>query len=143
MGSTVPSGLNNPTRNRALVGWPRNARGAGDPAPRGFWRHEYRLNARIARYPKPIVAIMDGIVMGGGVGISAHATLRVVTERTAVAMPEVGIGFAPDVGSTWLLAQAPGELGTHVALTGTRLGDGPQPEERAAAEASGANCTCR
>jgi enoyl-CoA hydratase len=95
---------------------------SSDPAPRSFWRHEYRLNARIARYPKPIVAIMDGIVMGGGVGISAHAALRVVTERTTVAMPEVGIGFAPDVGSTWLLAQAPGELGTHVGLTGTRLG---------------------
>jgi enoyl-CoA hydratase len=94
----------------------------GDPAPRRFWREEYRLNARIARYPKPIVVIMDGIVMGGGVGIAAHATLRVVTERTTVAMPEVGIGFAPDVGSTWLLARAPGELGTHLALTAARLG---------------------
>ncbi len=94
----------------------------GDPSPREFWRQEYRLNARIARYPKPIVAIMDGIVMGGGVGLSAHATLRVVTERTALAMPEVGIGFAPDVGGTWLLAHAPGELGTHLALTAGRVG---------------------
>jgi len=95
---------------------------AGDPAPRAFWADEYRLNARIARYPKPIVAIMDGIVMGGGVGISAHASHRVVTERSAVAMPEVGIGFAPDVGGTWLLSHAPGELGTHLALTAGSLG---------------------
>ncbi|MBO0692282.1 MAG: enoyl-CoA hydratase/isomerase family protein [Acidimicrobiaceae bacterium] len=95
---------------------------AGDPAPRAFWADEYRLNARIARYPKPIVAIMDGIVMGGGVGISAHASHRVVTERSAVAMPEVGIGFAPDVGGTWLLSRAPGELGTHMALTAGSLG---------------------
>jgi enoyl-CoA hydratase len=96
--------------------------GAGNPAPRAFWADEYRLNARIARYPKPIVAIMDGIVMGGGVGISAHTSHRVVTERSAVAMPEVGIGFAPDVGGTWLLSHAPGELGTHVALTACSLG---------------------
>jgi enoyl-CoA hydratase len=95
---------------------------AGHPAPRAFWADEYRLNARIARYPKPIVAIMDGIVMGGGVGISAHTSHRVVTERSAVAMPEVGIGFAPDVGGTWLLSHAPGELGTHVALTARSLG---------------------
>jgi enoyl-CoA hydratase/carnithine racemase len=95
---------------------------AGNPAPRAFWADEYRLNARIARYPKPIVAIMDGIVMGGGVGISAHTSHRVVTERSAVAMPEVGIGFAPDVGGTWLLSHAPGELGTHLALTASSLG---------------------
>lgn len=95
---------------------------AGDPSPRAFWADEYRLNARIARYPKPIVAIMDGIVMGGGVGISAHASHRVVTERSAVAMPEVGIGFAPDVGGTWLLSHAPGEVGTHMALTAGSVG---------------------
>jgi enoyl-CoA hydratase len=95
---------------------------AGDRAPRTFWAEEYRLNARIARFPKPIVAIMDGIVMGGGVGISAHASHRVVTERSMVAMPEVGIGFAPDVGGTWLLARAPGEVGTHLALTAGRVG---------------------
>lgn len=96
-------------------------RGDGLP-PRMFWANEYRLNARIAHYPKPIVAIMDGIVMGGGIGISAHASHRVVTERSALAMPEVGIGFAPDVGGTWLLSRAPGEIGTHIALTTERLG---------------------
>jgi enoyl-CoA hydratase len=95
---------------------------AGDPSPRTFWAEEYRLNIRIAHYPKPIVAVMDGIVMGGGVGISAHASHRVVTERAAVAMPEVGIGFSVDVGGTWLLSRAPGELGTHVALTTERVG---------------------
>jgi enoyl-CoA hydratase len=97
------------------------ARG-NDPAPRTFWAEEYRLDARIARYPKPIVAIMDGIVMGGGVGLSAHARHRIVTERSTVAMPEVGIGFAPDVGGTWLLSRAPGQVGTHLALTAGRAG---------------------
>ncbi|MEI5100748.1 enoyl-CoA hydratase/isomerase family protein [Streptomyces sp. PmtG] len=87
-----------------------------------FWRDEYQLNARIARYPKPYVAVMDGIVMGGGVGISAHGGVRVVTERSRIAMPETGIGFAPDVGGTYLLALAPGELGTHLALTGEPVG---------------------
>jgi len=82
---------------------------------------EYRLDARIARYPKPYVALMDGVVMGGGVGVSAHGSIRVVTERTVLAMPEVSIGYVPDVGGTWLLARAPGELGTHVALAGARL----------------------
>lgn len=95
---------------------------AGDPAPRTFWAEEYHLNARIARYPKPIVSLMTGIVMGGGVGISAHASHRVVTERSTVAMPEVGIGFAPDVGGTWLLSRAPGEHGTYLALTAGRVG---------------------
>jgi enoyl-CoA hydratase len=86
-----------------------------------FWAEEYRLNARIHRYPKPYVAFMDGLVMGGGVGISAHGALRVVTERSRIAMPEVGIGFVPDVGGTHLLSRAPGELGTHAALTTTQL----------------------
>jgi len=95
---------------------------SGDPSPRIFWEEEYRLNARIARYSKPIVAVMAGIVMGGGVGISAHASHRVVTDTSVIAMPEVGIGFAPDVGGTWLLSRSPGELGTHVALTTERLG---------------------
>ncbi|MEV6676514.1 enoyl-CoA hydratase/isomerase family protein [Streptomyces erythrochromogenes] len=95
------------------------ARGA---ASAGFWRDEYRLNARIARYPKPYVALMDGIVMGGGVGVSSHGGVRVVTERSRVAMPETGIGFVPDVGGTWLLGRAPGRLGTHLALTGTAVG---------------------
>ncbi|WP_131737167.1 enoyl-CoA hydratase/isomerase family protein [Actinomadura roseirufa] len=94
---------------------------AGGGASAAFWRDEYRLNARIARYPKPYVALMDGLVMGGGVGISAHGGLRVVTERTAIAMPETGIGFAPDVGGTHLLASAPGEIGVHLALTTARM----------------------
>ena len=82
-----------------------------------FWRDEYVLDHTIATYPKPVVALMDGIVLGGGVGISAHASHRVVTERTSVGMPETRIGFVPDVGGPWLLAHAPGELGTHLALT--------------------------
>lgn len=86
-----------------------------------FWRDEYRLNATIASYPKPYVALMDGIVLGGGVGVSAHASHRIVTERTRIGMPEVGIGFVPDVGGTWLLARSPGELGTFVALTAGHL----------------------
>ncbi|WP_263164622.1 enoyl-CoA hydratase/isomerase family protein [Streptomyces sp. SCSIO ZS0520] len=95
-------------------------RGGAEAA--AFWRDEYRLNALIARYPKPYVTFMDGIVMGGGVGLSAHGSLRIVTERSKVAMPETGIGFAPDVGGTYLLSRAPGELGTHLALTGTAVG---------------------
>jgi enoyl-CoA hydratase len=96
----------------------------GGSATLDFWRDEYRLNARIARYPKPVVAIMHGLVMGGGIGISAHASQRIVTDGSKLAMPEVGIGLVPDVGGTWLLARAPGELGTHVALTTARLGPG-------------------
>ncbi|MEV1128418.1 enoyl-CoA hydratase/isomerase family protein [Agromyces sp. NPDC049794] len=83
---------------------------------REFFRSEYRLDAMIARYPKPVVAIMDGITMGGGVGLAGHAAIRVVTERSRVAMPETRIGFTPDVGGSWLLAKAPGELGVHLAL---------------------------
>ena len=86
-----------------------------------FFRDEYRLNARIAKYPKPVVAFMDGIVMGGGIGLSAHASHRVVTPRSTLAMPEVGIGFVPDVGGTFLLARATGNLGVHAALTAGRL----------------------
>ncbi|MEU9416694.1 enoyl-CoA hydratase/isomerase family protein [Streptomyces sp. NPDC051000] len=95
---------------------------AGGTASADFWRDEYRLNALIARYPKPYVALMDGIVMGGGVGISAHGNVRIVTERSRVAMPETGIGFVPDVGGTYLLGRAPGELGIHLALTGAPVG---------------------
>ncbi len=96
---------------------------AGDlSVPEQFFRAEYRLNARIARYAKPYVAFMDGLVMGGGIGISAHGSHRVVTERSRLAMPEVGIGFVPDVGGTWLLGRAPGEFGTHAALTSAQLG---------------------
>ncbi|MEV7009258.1 enoyl-CoA hydratase/isomerase family protein [Streptosporangium sp. NPDC051022] len=93
-------------------------------ASAAFWRDEYRLNARVARYGKPYVALMDGIVMGGGVGVSAHGGVRVVTERTMLAMPETTIGFVPDVGGTYLLSRAPGELGTHLALTATSIGAG-------------------
>jgi len=94
----------------------------GGDGARAFWRDEYLLNALIAEYPKPYVAIMDGVVMGGGVGVSAHGDLRVVTERSRVAMPETGIGFVPDVGGTYLLSRAPGELGTHLALTADAVG---------------------
>lgn len=87
-----------------------------------YWRAEYAVNALVASYPKPYVAWMDGIVMGGGVGVSAHGSLRLATERTRLAMPEVIIGFFPDVGGLHPLAQAPGETGTHVALTGEPVG---------------------
>nr|WP_237518621.1 enoyl-CoA hydratase/isomerase family protein [Streptomyces sp. SID5910] len=99
-----------------------DARAGDGSASAAFWRDEYRLNARIAGYPKPYVAVMDGIVMGGGVGVSAHGSVRVVTERSRIAMPETGIGFVPDVGGTYLLALAPGELGTYLALTGAQIG---------------------
>ncbi|ASW84399.1 enoyl-CoA hydratase/isomerase family protein [Mycobacterium intracellulare] len=85
---------------------------------RRFWRDEYLLNAQIAGFAKPYVAVMDGIVMGGGVGVSAHANTRVVTDTSKIAMPEVGIGFIPDVGGVYLLSRAPGGLGLHAALTG-------------------------
>jgi enoyl-CoA hydratase len=94
-----------------------SAKGDGSEA-RSFWHDEYILNAHIAAYPKPYVAIMDGIVMGGGVGVSSHGGVRVVTDTTKMGMPEVGIGFIPDVGGTYLLANAPGLLGVHAALTG-------------------------
>ena len=89
-----------------------------------FWRQEYTLNARIAKYPKPYAAFMDGLVMGGGIGLSAHGRYRIVTERTKLAMPEVGIGIFPDVGGTWLFSRAPGELGTYLGLTGSAM-NGP------------------
>ncbi|MEV0675352.1 enoyl-CoA hydratase/isomerase family protein [Actinosynnema sp. NPDC050436] len=97
-----------------------DARGGGT-GTLAFWADEYRMNARIARFPKPYTALMDGVVMGGGVGVSAHGSVRVVTERTKLAMPEVGIGLVPDVGGTYLLSRAPGELGTYAALTGAVL----------------------
>jgi len=84
----------------------------------GFWDVEYTLNGLIADYPKPYVAWMDGVVMGGGVGVSSHGSRRFVTERSKVAMPETIIGLFPDVGGLHLLSRAPGELGTHLALTG-------------------------
>ncbi len=94
-----------------------SVRDGRDDATR-FWRDEYALDAAISRYPKPYVALMDGLVLGGGIGLSAHGRIRVVTERTRIGMPEVSIGFFPDIGGTYLLARAPGELGTHLALTG-------------------------
>ncbi|WP_179469834.1 enoyl-CoA hydratase/isomerase family protein [Mycolicibacterium vinylchloridicum] len=94
-----------------------SARDEGHEARR-FWFDEYRLNAQIGSYPKPFVAIMDGIVMGGGVGVAGHGSVRVVTDTSKVAMPEVGIGFIPDVGGTYLLSRAPGGLGLHAALSG-------------------------
>jgi enoyl-CoA hydratase len=97
-------------------------------ATRDFWRDEYRLNALIGSYPKPVVAVMHGLVMGGGIGLSAHASHRIVTERTKVGMPEVGIGLVPDVGGTWLLSRAPGELGTYAALSAAHLGPGDAVE---------------
>ncbi len=95
---------------------------AKDSLPEKFWATEYHLDVAIARYPKPVVAIMDGVVMGGGVGISAHAAHRAVTERSSVAMPEVSIGYFPDVGASFLLARSPGRTGAHLALTGSRIG---------------------
>jgi enoyl-CoA hydratase len=94
-----------------------SARADGVEAKR-FWYDEYLLNGKIGRFPKPYVALMDGIVMGGGVGVGAHANTRVVTDTSKVAMPEVGIGFIPDVGGAYLLSRAPGSLGLHAALTG-------------------------
>jgi enoyl-CoA hydratase len=100
-----------------------SSRDGGDLGAR-FWRQEYVMNARIAKYPKPYVAFMDGLVMGGGVGLSGHASHRVVTDRTKLAMPEVGLGFFPDVGGTWLLSRSPGEIGTYFGLTGQTM-NGP------------------
>ncbi|WP_018157401.1 enoyl-CoA hydratase/isomerase family protein [Demetria terragena] len=89
-----------------------------------FFAAEYAMNSRLASYPKPVVAFMDGIVMGGGVGVAAFARQRLVTERSKVAMPETIIGFFPDVGAMYLLSRAPGELGTHLALTGATVRGG-------------------
>ncbi len=94
---------------------------AGDPLPQKFWAIEYHLNVMIARYRKPVVAIMDGVVMGGGIGLAGHAAHRVVTDRSMVAMPEVGIGFFPDIGASFPLARAPGFTGTYLELTGARM----------------------
>lgn len=93
-----------------------------DPdVPRAYWRAEYRLNAMIARYPKPYVALMDGFCLGGGVGLSAHGSHRIVTERSAVGMPETAIGFTPDVGGAWLLAHSPGHAGEYMAAVAYRM----------------------
>lgn len=86
-----------------------------------FYADEYRLNTKIKRYAKPYVSLMDGIVMGGGVGVSIHGKLRIATERTVFAMPETGIGLFPDVGGTFFLPRLPGRIGMWLGLTGSRL----------------------
>jgi enoyl-CoA hydratase len=96
----------------------------GSGLARRFWVEEYRLNALIGSYPKPFVAIQDGIVMGGGIGLSSHASHRVVTERSMLAMPETTIGLIPDVGGTWLLAHAAGQTGVYLGLLGHRMNAG-------------------
>jgi enoyl-CoA hydratase/carnithine racemase len=94
---------------------------AGDPALTDFFHEEYRLNRTIHRYRKPFTSLIDGICMGGGVGLSAHAPFRVGSEKTLFAMPEVSIGFFPDVGGTHMLSRMPGETGAFVAMSGGRL----------------------
>ncbi|OYU70246.1 MAG: enoyl-CoA hydratase [Alphaproteobacteria bacterium PA2] len=96
--------------------------GAGDgAAARAFFRTEYQLNHLIFEYPKPIVTVMDGVTMGGGVGLAAPSRYRVATERTTFAMPETGIGLFPDVGGGWFLPRMPGHIGMWLALTGARI----------------------
>lgn len=95
---------------------------SGDRYTAAFFRDEYTLDWRIFHYPKPYVALMSGVTMGGGVGISIHGSHRVVTEATVFAMPETGIGFFPDVGATYFLPRLPGALGVYLAMTGARLG---------------------
>ena len=94
---------------------------AAEFSSESFLATEYALNLTIAQYPKPFIALMDGLVLGGGIGISAHGSHRLVTQRTRAGMPETTIGFSPDVGGTWLLANAPGRTGLHAGLTGTHL----------------------
>jgi enoyl-CoA hydratase len=96
--------------------------GAGDgKAAREFFFVEYRLNHLLFEYPKPVVVVMDGITMGGGVGLAMPARYRIATERTTFAMPETGIGLFPDVGGGWFLPRMPGHMGTWLALTGARI----------------------
>ncbi|WBU59457.1 enoyl-CoA hydratase/isomerase family protein [Paracoccus albus] len=89
-----------------------------------FFFDEYRMNAEIANYPKPVVSFMQGFVMGGGVGVGGHASHRIVGNSTRIAMPESGIGLVPDVGGSWLLARAPGNMGEYLMLTADRMGPG-------------------
>jgi enoyl-CoA hydratase len=91
------------------------------PYPRDFFGTEYTLNTYIKHFPKPYIALIDGIVMGGGVGVSQHGSHRVATERTTLAMPETGIGFFPDVGGTYFLPRLPGKVGIYLGLTGQRI----------------------
>jgi enoyl-CoA hydratase/carnithine racemase len=97
------------------------ARGKEPSYPPRFYATEYRLNRLIKRYPKPYVALIDGIVMGGGVGVSIHGRHRIATSRALFAMPETGIGLFPDVGGTFFLPRCPGELGTYLGLAGARI----------------------
>ena len=101
-----------------------HSRKEGTDLARRFWSEEYVLNALIGSYPKPFVAIQDGIVMGGGIGLSGHASHRIVTERSMLAMPETAIGLIPDVGGTWLLSHCPGQIGVFLGLTGHRMNAG-------------------
>lgn len=89
---------------------------------RAFWRDEYRMNARIADYPKPVVSLLQGFTMGGGVGVGCHGSHRIVGESSQIAMPECGIGLVPDVGGSYLLARAPGRAGEYLGTTGARMG---------------------
>ncbi len=89
-----------------------------------FWKEEYTLNHLLKTYPKPVVSLLNGIVMGGGVGMSFHGSHRVASEKLMFAMPEVGIGFFPDVGASWFLPRLPHHIGTYLALTGARIGLG-------------------
>ena len=97
---------------------------AGDPSLEDFFTEEYNLNHLIQKYPKPYIAFMDGIVMGGGMGLSQGAALRVVTERTQMAMPETHIGLFPDVGGGYFLSRCAGAMGEYLALTGQQLRGG-------------------
>ena len=107
------------------IAWVYEAGRRGEfEAARRFWADEYRLNLRIAHFEKPVVALMHGFVMGGGIGVSAHGSHRIAGETCRVALPECGIGLIPDVGSTHLLAQAPGALGVYLGLTGHPMGPG-------------------
>jgi len=98
---------------------------AGDVAfGQRFWADEYRLNAKLSEYPKPIVTLMQGFTMGGGVGVGCHASHRIVGESAQISMPECGIGLVPDVGGSRLLARAPGRMGAYLGLTTARMGPG-------------------
>lgn len=89
---------------------------------RKFWRDEYRMNAKLFEFPKPVASLMQGFIMGGGVGVGCHGDLRIVSETSQIAMPECGIGLVPDVGGSMILAAAPGRLGEYIGSTGARLG---------------------